>query len=202
MKIELPGVTLLLLDVADIIQNKYYYPIGAVISVFVIVKLVTRTEKGRYYFDYGKMYIPIFGQIIRKSSISRFCRTMGTLIDSGVPLVEALEILRGAAGNEALGRVIDNLAASVKQGDPLTSSLRNTKIFDEMTVSMLEVGDEAGEISPMMIKVADNFDNEVDSMVSGMKALIEPLLIVGLGAVVGYIVVALFLPLISIMNSI
>jgi len=202
MGISLPYITLLLLDISDIIQNKYYYPIGIGLLIYIIKVLVVRTEQGRYYFDYGKMYVPIFGQIIRKSSISRFCRTMGTLIDSGVPLVEALEILRGAAGNEALGRVIDSLAVSVKQGDPLASPLRKAKMFDEMTVSMLEVGDEAGEISPMMIKVADNFDNEVDAMVSGMKALIEPLLIVGLGAIVGFIVVALFLPLVEIMNSI
>lgn len=202
MRMELPVVTEILLDIADIVQNKYYIPIAVVVGFFIIVKVVTSFPKGRYYFDFGKMYMPVFGSIIRKSAISRFCRTMGTLIDSGVPLVEALTILRGAAGNEALGKVIDDLVVSVKQGDPLTAPLRKTRIFDEMTVSMLEVGDEAGDISQMMIKVADNFDNEVDALVNGMKSLIEPLLIVGLGGVVGFIVVALFLPLISLMNNI
>ena len=202
MKVDLPAPTLLLLQIADLIQNKYVIPISVVIGIFVLFKVVTHFPKGRYYTDFAKMYVPVFGQIIRKSAISRFCRTMGTLIDSGVPLVEALTILRGAAGNEALAKVLDDLVVAVKQGDPLTAPLKKTRIFDEMTVAMLEVGDEAGEISLMMIKVADNFDNEVDALVNGMKSLIEPLLIVGLGGVVGFIVIALFLPLISIMNNI
>jgi type IV pilus assembly protein PilC len=201
MGIELPAPTLLLLDISDLIQNEYHKPIITVVSTFIIFKVITHFPKGRLWVDFLKMYVPIFGQIIKKSAISRFCRTMGTLIDSGVPLVEALTILRGAAGNEALGEVIDNLVNSVKQGDPLTTPLRKSKIFDEMTVSMLEVGDEAGEISQMMIKVADNFDNDVDTLVNSMKSLIEPFLIVGLGGVVGFIVVALFLPLISIMSN-
>jgi type IV pilus assembly protein PilC len=201
MKMELPAPTMLLLDISDLIQNEYYKPIGLVVAIFIALKVTASFEKGKWGLDYAKMFIPIFGEIIRKSAISRFCRTMGTLIDSGVPLVEALTIMRGAAGNEALGKIIDELAASVKQGDSLTTPLRKTRMFDEMTTSMLEVGDEAGEISNMMIKVADNFDNEVDALVTGLKSLIEPLLIVGLGGVVGFIVVALFLPLISLMSS-
>ena len=201
MKMELPAPTLLLLEIANLIQNEYYKPIGALVGLFIALKVTSSFPKGRYYVDYAKMYIPIFGQIIRKSGISRFCRTMGTLIDSGVPLVEALTILRGAASNEALGSVIDELIVSVKQGDPLTAPLRKSRLFDEMTVSMLEVGDEAGEVSQMMIKVADNFDTEVDAMVSGMKSLIEPFLIVGLGGAVGFIVIALFMPLLSLMNN-
>jgi type IV pilus assembly protein PilC len=201
MGIELPAPTLLLLDISDLIQNDFHKPIITAGTAFALFKLTVHFPKGRLWVDFFKMYIPIFGQIIRKSAISRFCRTMGTLIESGVPLVEALTILRGAAGNEALGEVIDNLSNSVKQGDPLTAPLRKSKIFDEMTVSMLEVGDEAGEISQMMVKVADNFDNDVDALVNSMKSLIEPFLIVGLGGVVGFIVVALFLPLISIMSN-
>lgn len=201
MDMDLPAPTMLLLDVSDLIQNDYHKPLLTIAAIFGIFKIITAFPKGRYFVDFAKMYIPIFGQIIKKSAISRFCRTMGTLIDSGVPLVEALIILRGAAGNEALGQLIDNLANSVKQGDPLTTPLRKSSIFDEMTVSMLEVGDEAGDISMMMIKVADNFDNDVDTVVNSMKSLIEPFIIVGLGSVVGFIVVALFLPLISIMSS-
>lgn len=202
MGVDLPAITQFLLDTADLIQYEWYKPITAIAIFFVILKIVTHFPKGRYYVDYAKMYIPIFGTIIRKSSISRFCRTLGTLSESGVPLIESLTILRDASGNEALGSLIDTVIVSVKQGDPLTGPLRKSRIFDEMTVSMLEVGDEAGEISQMLVKVADNFDNEVDSMVAGMKSLIEPLLIVGLGATVGFIVIALFLPLISIMQNI
>jgi type IV pilus assembly protein PilC len=201
MNIDLPEATLILLSISDLIQNEWYKPLITIASIFITINIVTRFEKGRYYFDFSKMYIPIFGQIVRKSAISRFCRTLGTLQDSGVALIEALTILRGASGNEALGKVIDDIVTSVKQGDPLTGPLKKSAIFDEMTVSMLEVGDEAGEISAMLTKVADNFDNEIDSLVAGMKSLIEPLLIVGLGGTVGFIVVALFMPLIEIMNQ-
>lgn len=201
MDLTLPYITVLLLDIADLIINEWYKPLVAIVLIIVAFKVTASFPKGRYYLDFGKMYIPVFGMIIRKSCISRFARTLGVLSDSGVPLIEALSILRGAAGNEALGVVIDELIVAVKQGDPITQPMRKSRIFDEMTVSMLEVGDEAGEISQMLLKVADNFDNEIDALVSGMKALIEPILIVGLGLTVGFIVIALFMPMIELMNK-
>ena len=202
MRVELPGVTLMLLEISNLVQNDYWKPISVIVGFFVILKLIRLHPKGRIYVDLAKMFIPVFGQIIRKSACSRFCRTLGTLLDSGVALVDGLVILRGAAGNEALAALIDQIIDGVKQGESMTGPLRASKIFDEMTVSMLEVGDEAGEVSQMLVKIADNFDNDVDALVSGMKSLIEPLLIVGLGGTVGFIVIALFLPLIEIMNSI
>lgn len=201
MDLTLPPLTLLLLEIAHIVQHEYYKPIALLIILIVAYKVTARFPKGKYYLDFGKLYIPIFGVIIRKSALSRFCRTLGVLSDSGVPLVESLTILRGASGNEALGVVIDELIVSVKQGDPITLPMRRSRIFDEMTVSMIEVGDEAGEISAMLLKISDNFDNEVDALVTGLKSLIEPLLIVLLGITVGFIVIALFLPLVELMHS-
>jgi type IV pilus assembly protein PilC len=192
MKIDLPPPTVLLLDISTFIQEGWWKPPIAIVVFIILLKVIVSYPKGKYYIDYMKMYIPIFGQIIRKSAISRFCRTLGTLQESGVALIEALTILRGASGNEALGSLIDEIATAVKQGDPLTGPLRKSRIFDEMTVSMLEVGDEAGEISNMLTKVSDNFDNEIDALVAGMKSLIEPILIVGLGITVGFIVISLF----------
>jgi type IV pilus assembly protein PilC len=202
MGVELPSITQFLLSISDLIQNEWWKPLAGVSGFILTVKITGRFDKGRYFLDLGKMFIPIFGQIIRKSAISRFCRTLGTLQESGVALIEALTILRGASGNEALGTVIDDIVVAVKQGDPMTGPLKKSRIFDEMTVSMLEVGDEAGEISNMLTKVADNFDNEIDALVAGMKSLIEPILIVGLGGTVGFIVVALFMPLIDLMKNI
>ncbi|MBF0199570.1 MAG: type II secretion system F family protein, partial [Planctomycetes bacterium] len=193
--------TVLLLDISDLIQNEYYKPMIMIALLILIFKVIVYFPKGREMVDLGKMFTPIFGQIVRKSAISRFCRTLGTLLDSGVPLVEGLNILKGAAGNFALSALIEKITDAVKQGESMVMPLRSSKIFDEMTISMLEVGDEAGEVSQMMVKVADNFDNEVDAQVAAMKSLIEPFLIVGLGGAVGFIVVALFLPLIAIMQN-
>ncbi len=199
--IDLPGLTILLLNTADLLTNEWHKPLIAIAVLVIAFFTIKHFEKGRYYMDYAKLYMPIFGQIVRKSAISRFCRTLGTLLESGVPLVEGLQILKGAAGNAVVGAIISQIEASVKQGDPMTKPLRQSRVFDEMTVSMIEVGDEAGEVPQMLVKISDNFDNEVDALVTGMKSLIEPLLIVGLGLVVGFIVIALFMPLIQLMEK-
>ncbi len=198
--VPLPGITLFLLDVADFVQYGWWKAILAVIILVTTYNLIRRARKGRYYQDYAKLYIPVFGEILRKASLSRFCRTLGTLLESGVSLVETLDILRDATGNEALGVIIERILVAVKQGDPMTKPMHKTRIFDEMTISMIEVGDEAGEVPAMMNKIADNFDNEVDAMVAGMKSLLEPVMIVGLGVIVGGIVIALFMPMISLME--
>lgn len=200
-EIDLPALTVLLLDISDLLVNEWWKPLSVVVIFVVALIIIKRFEKGRYYLDYTKLYMPVFGEIVRKSSISRFCRTLGTLLESGVSLVEALQILRNATGNEVVGTVVGNIELAVKQGDPLTKPLRSTKVFDEMTVSMIEVGDEAGEIPAMLMRIANNFDNEVDALVAGMKALLEPALIVGLGCTVGFIVIALFMPMIELMNK-
>ncbi|MBF0243874.1 MAG: type II secretion system F family protein [Planctomycetes bacterium] len=201
MNIELPALTLALLYISNLLQNEAWKPVVGIIVFFVTLTILKKTQRGRYWIDYLKLFMPIFGMIIRKSSVSRFCRTQGTLMDSGVPILEALSIMRNASGNEVLGSAIDLMVVAVKQGEPITKPMYKSRIFDEMTISMLEVGDEAGELPKMLTNVADNFDTEVDAMVAGMKSLIEPILIVGLGGAVGFIVIALFMPLIELMNS-
>lgn len=201
MDLALPAMTQSLIAIKTVIMEQWYLPAIVALLLFIGLKVASKFKKGRFAIDYTKMYIPIFGGIIRKGAVSRFCRTLGTLLDSGVPMIEGLVILREASGNEVLAAVIDEIIVSVKQGDPITRPLANSRMFDEMVVSMMEVGDEAGRMPEMMVKIADNYDGEVDALVAGMKSMIEPLLIVGLGMTVGYIVVALFLPLISMMDN-
>jgi type IV pilus assembly protein PilC len=149
-----------------------------------------------------KLKMPVFGLIIKKSSISRFCRTLGTLISSGVPILEALRIVKDAIGNVVISNAIEEVHGSIKEGDTIAGPLRQSGIFDELLVNMIDVGEETGELDKMLIKIADNYDVDVDVAVEGMSSLLEPMLIVGMGGAVGFIVIALFLPLIEIIKNI
>jgi len=171
--------------------------------VFImILKAIGRSEKGRLALDRFKLTLPVFGLIIKKSSISRFCRTLGTLISSGVPILEALRIVKDAIGNVVISNAIEEVHGSIREGDTIAGPLRQSGIFDELLVNMIDVGEETGELDKMLIKIADNYETDVDVAVEGMSSLLEPLLIVGMGGIVGFIVIALFLPLIDIIKNI
>lgn len=201
MGLQLPAPTQILINVSDMIQNDYHLPVIVVGSIFATIFVLKRFQKGRYLLDLAKLYIPIFGNIIKKGAISRFCRTLGSLLKAGVNLVEALMILRNAAGNEVLAALIDEVITAVKTGEPMTKPLHKSKLFESMAVSMIEVGDESGEVDAMLEKIADIYDNEIDALVSGMKSMIEPILIGGLGITIGFIVIALFMPLVEMMQN-
>ena len=146
--------------------------------------------------------MPVFGNIIKKSSVSRFCRTLGTLIASGVPILEALRIVKDAVGNVIIANAIEDVHSSIREGDTIADPLRASGIFDELLVNMIDVGEETGELDKMLMKIADNYEADVDVAVEGMSSLLEPLLIVGMGLIVGFIVISLFLPLVSIIENI
>ena len=146
--------------------------------------------------------MPVFGNIIKKSSVARFCRTLGTLIASGVPILEALRIVKDAVGNVIISNAIEDVHGSIREGDTIADPLRSSGIFDELLVNMIDVGEETGELDKMLMKIADNYEADVDVAVEGMSSLLEPLLIVGMGLVVGFIVISLFLPLVSIIKNI
>jgi type IV pilus assembly protein PilC len=146
--------------------------------------------------------MPVFGNIIKKSSVARFCRTLGTLIASGVPILEALRIVKDAVGNVVIANAIEDVHGSIREGDTIADPLRASGIFDELLVNMIDVGEETGELDKMLMKIADNYEADVDVAVEGMSSLLEPLLIVGMGLVVGFIVISLFLPLVSIIKNI
>lgn len=199
---SLPAMTQVLLSLSDTVRRWWYLVPGVPTLLWVIFKAVGQSEKGRIVLDRLKLNMPVFGMIIKKSAISRFCRTLGTLIASGVPILEALRIVKDAIGNVVIARAIEDVHGSIREGDTIAGPLRQSGIFDELLVNMIDVGEETGELDKMLVKIADNYETDVDVAVEGMSSLLEPLLIVGMGLVVGFIVVALFLPLIKIIQSI
>ena len=202
MRIELPALTQMLITISDWLKN-YYYLIPLIpFGLFVSMKVVGANKTGRYIIDKIKLKIPLFGQIISKSTISRFCRTLGTLIASGVPILEALSIVKEASGNAVFENAIGRVHDSIREGENIVGPMAACKIVDAMVLNMIDVGEETGELDKMLLKIADTYDEDVDALVGGLMSLIEPLLIVFLGGAVGFIVVALFMPLIALMQNI
>jgi type IV pilus assembly protein PilC len=202
VKVPMPGLTLMLMGISDVIKN-YWWAIVATPFVFLfVVKAWGRTKGGRLTIDRIKLNAPLVGPIIKKSVISRFCRTLGTLLQSGVPILEALAIVKNATGNEVVSNAIGTVHDSIREGESIAEPLAACGVFDDIVINMIDVGEETGELDKMLLKIADNYDAEVDAAVSALMSVMEPILIVGLGFTVGFIVVALFLPLISLLEGI
>ncbi len=199
---QLPGPTRLLLAFSQSIKRFWYLFFLVPALLYAAWTAIARSEKGRRLIDGFKLRMPIFGNIINKSAISRFCRTMGTLITSGVPILEALRIVKDAIGNYVIASAIDEVHEAIKGGGTIAEPLRTSGVFDDLIVNMIDVGEETGELDKMLIKIADNYENDVDVAVEGLSSLLEPLIIVFLGGTVGFIVVSLFLPLIEIIKSV
>ena len=197
----LPALTQFVIGTSRFFQNQWYLIIGAVVLAAVIYSFAAKTVKGRAVIDAMMLKVPLFGDLIKKSSISRFSRTLGTLVTSGVPILQALNITRDTAGNVVVSNAIQHVHDSVKEGESIVSPLEKSGIFPPMVVSMIDVGEETGQLPEMLLKVADVYDDEVDNTVTGLTSLMEPIMIVFLAVVVGTIVIALFLPLISIISG-
>jgi type IV pilus assembly protein PilC len=197
----LPGLTQFVMKISDVLKFHALEMLGVLFALFVIYKIAGKTKKGKYAIDWVKYRMPLFGPIIAKSSISRFSRTLGTLMGSGVPVLNALTIVKDTAGNETVSNAVQQVHDAVKEGEGMAGPLSATKIFPEMVISMIEVGEETGKLPEMLDKIADTYDEEVDNAVSGLTSMIEPIMIVGLAVIVGTIVIALFMPLISIIEK-
>ncbi len=197
----LPGFTLLVLGISETIKDHFLYTsIG--VAVFVVAfMLFIRTKFGRRAFDKFKLKMPVIGPVVSKVSISRFTRTLGTLVSSGVPILQALTIVKETAGNVIVSNAIGSVHDSVKEGETITAPLEASGVFPPMVISMVDVGEQTGALPEMLLKIADNFDEEVDNAVAAMTSLLEPIMIVFLAVIVGSIVIAMFLPLIDLMNS-
>lgn len=198
----LPLPTQILMAVARGMVDWWFVLLFAPVLAFFAFRAVGRTGSGRLAIDRFKLHVPVFGQIVSKSAVSRFCRTLGTLVQSGVPILDALSIIRSATGNQVVADAIGAVHESIKEGDTIADPLRASGVFDELVVNMIQVGEETGELDKMLIKIADTYDSEVDTLVSALMSLLEPFLIVGMGLAVGFIVISLFLPLIGIMETI
>lgn len=201
--LELPLPTQILLFLSRNLAG--WLGLGLVVGIvllFLGFSAWSKTAGGKVSVDRLKLKIPIIGVIIRKSTTSRFCRTLGTLITSGVPILEALSICRNAINNEVLGQAIDQVRSSIKEGESISAPLAKTSLFDDIVVNMIDVGEETGELDKMLIKVADTYDLEVDIAVESLMSVMEPVLIVFMGGAIGFIVIALFLPLVSMIENI
>ena len=198
---QLPAITRFVMGVSRWLQDNIIIAIVIVVVLVIATKLTLKTEKGRFYFDKGIYNAPVIGLLISRNAISKFSRTLGTLMGSGVPVLNALQIVRDTAGNELVSKAVQQVHDAVKEGEPMAPPLQATKIFPDMVISMIEVGEETGKLPDMLEKIADTYDEEVDNAVSALTSMIEPLMIVFLAVIVGGIVIALFSPLITIIQT-
>lgn len=197
----LPGITVFLINVSEsMVQTWYWWLIGVAVIV-VAFNVASKIPAGKYGIDFCTYNMPLFGPIVMKTAVSRFSRTLGTLMSSGVPVLSALAIVKETSGNEVVAKAVQDVYAAVKEGEGIAAPLGKTKVFPEMVISMVEVGEETGKLPEMLDKIANTYDEEVDNSVSALTSLIEPLMIVGLAGIVGTIVIALFLPLTKIIEK-
>lgn len=197
----LPALTQFVIDTSKFVQNQWFVIVGGFIAFVVFYNILAKTTKGRALLDKAKLKLPLFGDLTKKSSISRFSRTLGTLVDNGVSILQALNITRDTAGNSVVSDAIQDVHDSVKEGESIVTPLEKSGIFPPMVISMIDVGEETGQLPKMLLKIADVYDDEVDNTVAGLTSLLEPVMIVFLAVVVGTIVIALFMPLVSIIQG-
>ena len=199
---ELPALTTMLIGVSDFLVHRWYIFLAGIAGIYILFRIIKSTEQGKMALDTAKLNLPVFGILVRKSAVARFSRTLGTLVTSGVPILQALNIVRETSGNEVISKAVGNVHDSIREGESIAGPLRETKVFLPMVVSMIEVGEETGKLPEMLMKIADVYDNDVDNAVAGITSIIEPILIVLLAGIVGFIVISLFLPLISLIQTV
>jgi type IV pilus assembly protein PilC len=197
----LPPVTRFVIGTSDFLKNHGLIVLGIVVAAVTLYKFLGRTRGGRFVIDSFKLRMPLFGNLNRKTAISRFARTLGTLVTSGVPILQALNITRETAGNSSIAQAISQVHDSVKEGESIVQPLEASRVFPPMVISMVDVGEETGKLPEMLLKIADVYDDEVDNAVAAITSMLEPIMIVFLALIVGTIVLALFTPLISIITG-
>jgi type IV pilus assembly protein PilC len=190
----LPGPTRLLIAISDVVRKFFPIVLGVVAVGIWLFRQWLKTDKGRYAFDRFKLKIPVFGELFRKTALSRFARTLGTLSRSGVPILQALDIVHDTVKNAVVARAVKDVQTSVKEGESLTRPLSRHPVFPPMVVQMMAVGEETGALDTMLEKISDFYDEEIEATVESLTSLIEPVLIAVVGGTVGAIVIALYLP--------
>jgi type IV pilus assembly protein PilC len=195
---------MVLLNISRWFANEYgwAYVLFSPIAFALIVKLIRLSEGGRYFVDVVKLKIPILGSILAKTAVARFTRTLGTLISAGVPILDALNITKETSGNEVYARALQKVHDAIREGESMADPLRATKVVDAIVINMVDVGEETGDLDKMLMKIADNYDSDVDVLVGSLISILEPVMVVVLGVIVGFIVIALFMPMISLIQGI
>ena len=203
---ELPGITMTLLNTSDWFVHGM--PPGWMVillgpfALLLLYKLVRSSKGGRYAVDFITLKVPGLGMLVQKTSVARFTRTLGTLISAGVPILEAITITKETSGNEIYSQALEKVHDSIREGESFANPLRASNVCDALVVNMIDVGEETGELDKMLKKVADTYDGEVSTLVAGMVSLLEPLMVITLGCIVGFIVVALFMPMVGLIEAV
>ena len=197
----MPAFTQLVLGISNFIKNNILATVGLVFAFVTTIKLILKTKKGIYFKDKMLLTMPGLGPVVSKVAIARFSRTLGTLVSSGVPILQSLNIVKETAGNVIVTNAVAAIQDAVKEGEPIVAPMEASRVFPPMVISMVDVGEQTGALPEMLMKVADNYEEEVDNAVSAMTSLLEPVMIVFLAIVVGSIVIAMFLPLIVMMEK-
>jgi len=199
---KLPGPTQFLLDLSSWLTGTGWIVLLVVPVVLTLLfRLLKLSTFGAYAIDQTKLHLPIVGAILSKTSVARFSRTLGVLLAAGVPILEALSVTAETSGNEVYSRALIKVREGIREGENFSGPLKQTRIVEPMVVNMIDVGEETGELDKMLIKVADTYDEEVETLVSGLTSLMEPVMVIMLGLIVGFIVIALFMPMVGMLQG-
>ena len=198
---SLPLLTEIVIGASTFIAQKWYIGLGVIVGAVVLFKTFSKTAAGQQALDRIKLKVPVFGSLVRKTAIGNFARTLGTLLTGGVPILQALNIVREVTNNAVLSAAVSHVHDSVKEGETIVVPLEASGVFPSMVVSMIQVGEETGALPEMLMKIAETYDDEVDTAVEALTSVIEPIMIIFLALIVGTIVNSMFLPLVSIIGS-
>jgi type IV pilus assembly protein PilC len=201
MNVELPLATTILLSSSDFMISWWFIILPAMIATPILLYNFFQTKTGSRIFDTNILKMPAIGLMMRKVAVAKFTRTLGTLIASGVPILQALEVTAQTAGNVVIAEAVDKTRVSIREGESIADPLRTSGVFPPMVVQMIAVGEETGELDKMLSKIADFYDTEVDTAVKGLTSIIEPIVIVFMGIVIGGIVLAVFMPMLKLVNT-
>jgi type IV pilus assembly protein PilC len=201
-KMGLPGPTQLVIDISDAFQSYWYILIGIVVGVVVAIKKYYATPNGRMTIDKLLLKAPIVGDLIRKASVAKFTRTLGTLLSSGVPLLDGLTICAKTSGNKVIEEALINARVSISGGKTIADPLTQSQVFPKMVTHMIAVGESTGALDAMLGKIADFYEDEVDQAVASLTSLLEPVMMVFLGVIIGFIVIAMYLPIFQMASAI
>jgi len=201
MNVELPFITVFLLNCSDILIAWWFVIIPSLVVIPLAITEFFRTERGSRLYDVNILRMPAIGNMMRKMAVARFTRTLGTMITSGVPILQALEVTAATAGNVVIKEAVDSTRNSIREGESIADPLKASNVFPAMVVQMIAVGEETGELDKMLMKIADFYEVEVDNAVKGLTSIIEPVVIVFMGLIIGGIVLAVFMPMLTLVNG-
>jgi type IV pilus assembly protein PilC len=193
--VKLPTMTLMVMNASDFTQHYIHWIILGLILVVIGIRRIRKTPKGRYAFDQMALRAPVFGILLKKIAVARFTRTLGTMLSSGVPILDGLEVVAATAGNSVVEKAIREARVSISEGRPVSEPLAETHVFPPMVTQMIAVGEATGALDNMLGKIADFYDEEVDTAVGSLTSMLEPLLILFLGVTIGFLLVAMYLPI-------